>query len=387
MKKLFKILSLVLAPALVFTGVLVGCGGKKVDPVVKTEGLLADKDVEPTATAVYEEDSAQALEDYYSVAERHLVDGEVDTDNEEVISAACTAAAKLYAYACYNERYLDKYVYFGDQTGTTDLGSSGAATAERQEYYLRVNETDETCGYRYHYTIKKVLESSGMVKTFKSSFESARLRFTDKTSLLYRFEGDNITLGDYDDNLGCDLLACDWATGDDWGKEDVQMIKGDYIAPEDIEADIVANADAANYTIRGNINILAENMVKYASISEDDEGGVNVLMTIDTDVANGDEASLTMLRNANGSSNCVWQGEYDEDAEGFGEDTGLRIVFRLWGNGLFRSYVIIERWTGKIVVFTGTAESQTTVYYSYSDYDCDMTDYLTMLESAKAAVG
>jgi hypothetical protein len=82
----------------------------------------------------------------------------------------------------------------------------------------------------------------------------------------------------------------------------------------------------------------------------------------------------------------VWVADEEEDAEGFGEDTGLRIIFRLWNNGLFRSYTIAERWSGKIVIFDGEADSQTTVYYSYSDRDCDIAQYKTMLEDAKALV-
>jgi hypothetical protein len=80
----------------------------------------------------------------------------------------------------------------------------------------------------------------------------------------------------------------------------------------------------------------------------------------------------------------VWvRDDEEEDAEGFAEDTGLRIVYRLWSNGLFRSYTIVERWSGKIILFEGEADSQTTVYYSYSDRDCDMSQYTGMLSDAK----
>lgn len=383
MKQIIKVLSLVVAPIIGVCAFLTGCKSCNAKPVdiPQDDDILRDMDVAPTQTATYEEASRAALAEYKAVADKHTVNGETDTYNEEVVAAANIAAAKLYAYACYNERYLDHYVFFSDQDGITNLGSSGSGEAKKQEYYLRVNESEETCGYRFHYTLKKVVEASGMIKTFKSQFESARLRMTDETDLLYRFEGDDIRFAE--DN---ETLECDWETGSDWGVHDVQMVKSEYIAPEDIETDIVEHAGEDNITIRGNINILAENMVKFASIMEDDDGFINIMMTIDTEVANNDEASLAMLRKANGSKNCEWsKGEDDEEAEGIGEDTGLRIIFRLWNNGLFRSYSVIERWSGTIVLVSGTAESMTTVDYSYSDRDCDMTKNLEMLEQAKTA--
>lgn len=386
MKKIVRALSCVIAPFVLLCGLFTGCKkGKDIEIPKEKNGIMLDKDVEPAAAAAYKQYTASALAAYKEVAAQHTdADGEVDFSDESVVAAATEAAAKLYAYACYNERTLDKYVFFGDQEGTTDLGGSSKGTARRQEYYLRINENEDTCGYRYHYTIKKVIEATGTIKTFKSKFESARIRVTDETSLLYRFEGDNIVFGAEDENLGVQLLECDWETGSDWGKSDIEMVKGDFIEPENIRADIEEYAGEDNITIRGNINILADNIVKFANISEEEDGTIDVLMVIDTDVANNDAASLAMLRKANGSDNCKWIA--GDESEGFADDTGLRIVFRLWGNGLFRSYSIIERWNGSIVIFNGTAESQTTVYYSYTDRDCDMTAKLEMLEAAKAAV-
>lgn len=380
MKKIVKILSVFVAYIVLGCTFLAGCKkGEDVDDVVDTGGIMRDIDEKPTEKPAYEEYSAKAIAEYKAVAAQHTVDGETDIENEEVQNAARAAAAKLYAYACYNERTLDKYVYFSHQEGDTDLGGSGAATALRQEYYLRVNETDDTCGYRYHYTLKKVKEASGLVAGFKGLFESARLRFTDKTNLLYRFEGDNIRIGNEHDVLGCEVLECDWATGKDWGKPDIEMKKSPFIEPDKIEEDIVANAGEDNITIRGNINILAENIVKSATITEEDEGGYFIIMSVDTAVANSDEASLKMLRKANSSGDCEW---VDGD-----DDSGLMIIFRLWENGMFRFYNIKERWSGKIQGFGGTADSLTSYYYSYSDRDCDMTKNLETLEKAKQLKG
>jgi hypothetical protein len=383
-KKLIRILSLVVAPIVLVAGAFSGCK-KKVTVPTAEEGLLVDKDVAPTQTAYYEAQTQSEMERYRAVANNHIVDGEVDFNDSEVQSIARNVAAKLYAYACFNERGLDKYVYFSDQVGTTDLGASGNGTAYKQEYYLRINENGDTKGARYFYTIKKVMEATGFVGTFKGSFESAKIRFSEDTNILYRFQGSKIEQGDVDETVGCNLLTCEWKTdNDNWGIMDTPMVKGAYVEPDQLRAEIELSAGNDGIDMKGNINILADNIVKYASISEEDDGTINVLMTIDTDVANNDEASLKMLRNANGSDDCVWvRDDEEEDAEGFAEDTGLRIVYRLWSNGLFRSYTIVERWSGKIILFEGEADSQTTVYYSYSDRDCDMSQYTGMLSDAK----
>ena len=376
------------ASAFISVCFLVGCG----ETVSVKSGLIVDIDVAPTQTAEYEQYTRQALDEYFAVADKHRVDGDVDVENEEVVAAAKPTAAKLFAYACYNERRLNQYVFFSHQKGKTDI-SAGSATALKQEYYLRINEQEGiTCGYRYHYTIKKVAESSGTISMFKDLFESARTRITDETDLLYRLEGSNIkNIEDcqYNDVLGENILECDWKTGKDWGKHDLIIRKGDFIEPDKIEEDIVNYANDDNHTIRANINILAENIIQNSLIMEieNDKGeieGYRILMIIDTDVANKDEASLTMLRKANGSDDCEWVNPIDDSGE---ESPGLAIMFSIWNNGLFRTYTVSEVWKGKISGFSGTADSSTVYYYSYSDRDCDMTPYLKMLEEAKAAKG
>ena len=379
MKSTKKVLTVV-ASAFISLCFLVGCG-KTV--TVTTDELIRDIDVAPTQSAAYEEYSKKALSDFFAEAKKHTSDGEIDYENEEVQALAKPTAAQLFAYACYNERTLDKYVFFSNQEGDTDI-SAGSATAIKQEYYLRVNEHEGSCGYRYHYTIKMVERSEGTISMFKSAFESARTRITDRTDLLYRLEGSNIRVGDRNSVLGVDMLECDWSTGKDWGVHDLNIVKGDFLEPDKIEDDIVEHAGEDNITIRANINILAEDIVQHAIIMEDESEdgeteGYVIFMTVDTEVANKDAASLKMLRKANGSDDCVWVSEDDT--------SGLSIIFRIWNNGLFRMYSVSEKWSGKISGFTGIADSSTVYNYSYSDRDCDMTKHLKMLEEAKAAKG
>ncbi|MDE7454115.1 MAG: hypothetical protein K2N22_06880 [Clostridia bacterium] len=390
MKKFARILSLIAVPVIAGCVALSGCKGcgKKVNSDIGI--IMQDFEVAPTQKAYYEEQTKQAYADFKAVADKHVDEsGLVDYENEEVQAAAKTAAAKMFAYACYNERQLDQYVFFSKMDATTDLGDvNGSGDAVRNEYYLRVNETEKSCGYRYHYTLKKVVRAEKIISTFKSQFETANLRFTDNTDQLYRFSGSDIKFGRNNEPLDMDLLECTWKTDTskgDWGEHELQIKKREPIAPENIQDDIKewAGVDIKGKdttTIRGNINILAENVIKSAIISESPEDGCIVaITTIDTEVANKDEASLKMLRQANDSKDCHWVADKDS--------TGFQLVYVLWPNGLFRNYIISEKWAGKIVTFSGEVSAISYYYYSYSDRDCDMTDNLKMLEEAKKLVG
>ena len=380
--KINKKTAAIVASSFISLCFLAGCG----DAVsVNTDNIMLVIDVKPTISVSYEEYTKKALDDYFAVAENYTdADGDIDHDNEAVQQAAMEAATKLFAYACYNERRLDQYVYFSSQDGETDLGSTGSATAMKQEYYLRINEQEGvTCGYKYQYSIKKVIKSEGTIKMFQDQFESARTRIVKDTDQLYRLEGKNYQVGGKNKLLDLNILKCDWETGSDWGVDDLpRLVKTEFIQPENIRADIEDVAGKDNITMHANINILADGILDSAYILKDvnEETGLLdgyiLFMSVNTEVANSDSASRKMLIHANGDSDCAWDGE-----------DGLAIVCRIWENGLFRMYNITERWKGRISGFSGTVDSSTVYYYSYSDRDCDMTEYLKILEEADAKRG
>ncbi|MCD7728943.1 MAG: hypothetical protein LUI60_03430 [Clostridia bacterium] len=356
-KKLIKIFTLCLVPALI-----VGLSGCKKEAGENSGYVLQDTEVYPAVTAPYETESKALISEYYAVANKHLdASGDIDLTNEEVQAEARDVAAKLYAYACYNEEYLDKYVYFSDQEGKTDLGSSGSSTATKQDYKLIIHDSTEVCGYKYHYTIKKVDQSSGLVSSFKSMFESSKLRFVEAgTNCLYRFNGSDV---EYDDD---GYLTCTWnidtSQSGGWGASEGEpaIVKrgGDKLTLDGIEEDIVniAAESPSSAVIHGNVNILADGMVKNAYIIQSETGdSYTIIMIIDTDVANADESSLAMLQEANSSSDCTWS------------DNKLTISYQIWNNGLMRSYQVSETWEGKISGFSGSVKSTTNVDYSYSD--------------------
>ena len=372
--KFLKACALLAAPAVMFAAS--ACGGKNIGE--NKSYFLADDDIYPSVAAPYEEESRAAIERWKSAG---------GSRKDEV---AKEVAAELYAYACYNEEYIDKYVYFSSQTGSTDLGASGSGDVTTQNYKLIIHESESTPGYKYHYTLKKVNEATGTINTFKSLFESARLRFVENTNKLYRFEGDGIR---YVEGHGASseqpLLTCDWETGSDWGTDDPPIVKreGEKLTLAEIEEDIVNNArNGYEAVIHGNVNILADNIVEEAEIAEGTADGHSVYeitMRLNAEAASADEASALMLANANSAEECGWV----EDEDG----NGPVITFQIWENGLMKNYSIDESWEGKIKVliisYDGGADSHTDVWYSYSDADTGMTDKLEMLEEAKALKG
>lgn len=334
---------------------------------------LEDDGVYPVVAAEYEEESKAAISRWKNAG----------SDRDEV---AKEVAAELFAYACYNEEYIDRYVYFSSQTGTTDLGSNGSGNVTTQNYKLIIRESEITPGYKYHYTIKKVNEAEGFVNTFKGQFESARMRFVEDTDKLYRFEGIEDTIAyatDEETGEETDILTCEWETGNDWGSDDTPITKReDRLNIDGIEADILSRIENDyEAVIHCNVNILADGIIESATITEGTADGhavYEIVMQLDADVANADEASLKLLKDANSpASSCKWI----EDEEG----NGPTITFQIWDNGLLKYYKMEEQWEGRVILFNGKANSQLEVWYSYSNDDCDMNEKAAWLEEAKEA--
>lgn len=377
--KFVKVCALLAVPA-----VLIGASACGKDVGENKSYVLQDDGVYPAVSAAYEEDSKAAIARWQSAS------------GAEKAEVAKSVAAELFAYGCYNEEYIDKYVYFSNQTGSTNLGN-GSGEATHQNYKLIIRESENSPGYKYHYTLKNVTNATGTLSTIlnlpiiNQVLVQAKLRFVEDTNKLYRFEGENIR---YAEGHGADseqpLLTCDWETGTDWGTDDPPIVKreGDKLTLDGIEEDIIqiAEGNGDEPVIHGNVNILAENIVKSASITEGKADGhsvYEVTMELDVDVANADGASVAMLKNANSASECGWA--TDENG------SGPVITYQIWDNGLLKYYKIDETWEGKIKVlllsYSGGADTETEVWYSYSQKDTDMTEKLAMLEEAKKQHG
>lgn len=371
--KFVKVCALLAVPA-----VLIGASACGKDVGENKSYVLQDDGVYPAVSAAYEEDSKAAIARWQSAS------------GAEKAEVAKSVAAELFAYGCYNEEYIDKYVYFSNQTGSTNLGN-GSGEATHQNYKLIIRESENSPGYKYHYTLKNVTNATGTLSTIlnlpiiNQVLVQAKLRFVEDTNKLYRFEGENIR---YAEGHGADseqpLLTCDWETGTDWGTDDPPIVKreGEKLTLAQIEEDILQKAEDNDPVIHCNVNILADNIVKSANIISSTVDGhtvYEVQMELDCAVANADEASQLMLKNANSASECRW----GEDENG----KGPVITYQIWDNGLLKYYSMDEIWQGKIYIYSGSAQSKLDVWYSYSAADTSMTEKLAMLEEAKNLKG
>ena len=370
--KFVKVCALLAVPA-----VLIGASACGKDVGENKSYVLQDDGVYPAVSAAYEEESKAAIARWQSAS------------GAEKAEVAKSVAAELFAYGCYNEEYIDKYVYFSNQTGSTDLGSKGSGDVTTQNYKLIIHEGENTPGYKYHYNMKYVNNATGTIKTFRDLFQTARLRFVEDTNKLYRFEGSDIRYAEGHDMASEQpLLTCDWKTGSDWGTDDPPIVKreGEKLTLAQIEEDILEKAKDEDAVIHCNVNILADNIVKSANIISSTVDGhtvYEVQMELDCAVANADEASQLMLKNANSASECRWV--QDENGK------GPVITYQIWDNGLLKYYSMDELWEGTIKValfsYDGGATASQEVWYSYSAADTSMTEKLAMLEEAKNLKG
>ena len=365
---LLKICALAAVPAVVLGA---SSCADKIELGANKSFYLEDDGVFPVVAAPYEQESRAAIDRWKGAR-----------NDEAVVKQV---AAELYAYACYNEEYIDKYVYFSSQTGSTNIGSS-SGDVTTQNYKLIINEGEGTPGYKYHYNIKKVNSTSGILGGMIGAFQSAALRFVVDTDKLYRFEGSDYRYTTDADGAETDVLTCDWTPGEKWGTDDPPIEKraGEKLTLEQIEQDIIAIADDLDNNepvIHCNVNILADNIIKEATITEGEVNGqtvYEVTIELDTEVANSDEASRNMLISANNpASKC------DLVADEAGN--GPTITYQIWENGLMKYYKMNEVWEGKLI-FSGSADTQLEVWYSYSDRDTNITEKLEWLEEAKEKV-
>lgn len=286
-------------------------------------------------------------------------------------------AARVYAYACYNETRLDGYVWFSDQSGSMSAANV-SGNAYRQEYYLRLNKTSSRAGMLYTYKEKSTESLSGLLKnTLKKVFEKGELNVVVDDIKRWQCEGRNPS------RSSDGVIKMGWAPGSNLGDDyytSIEKLKP-MAGLEDIRADIEERAgetEVNRHFMHGNVNILAENIVKKATITPNSDGTTTFEMIIDADVANADEASTTMLGRANSCSDCSWK-------KGEGDDTGIKICYTLWANRLLKEYEVDERWSGTVDGFpaSGSATSHLKVVYSYAEEDLDFTECLAYLDNLR----
>ena len=357
----------VLALVTAATLVLSACGTAG-DPPMVDETYMSGHNTAPDFEAYYSEQVAEVL------ASDTLVDA--------------TKAAYLWVLAGYNHGQSERFVYFQNKLGKTDLGSQGKGKLAYQQYHkeLRANDAENFGGGKYHYTIKHVYDST-LPSIYGSMLEDAAIRFVanvDGLNGLYRFKlngsGDEVTQFTGKDLLGEEILTTKWQTGSDWGK--AEKVYGAYrIVENDKSLDEVMTAlekdiqtcEMEDRQVMGNLNTLGDGVVKDATIKPSSDGSYyTIVMTLDLGALNADARSIQFLEDDNTAKNMKWN--------------KCNVTFEMWKTGLFKSYSIEENWSGKIVAYDGSAEVSNKVFYSYTAQDCSMDKEVAFLKEFDASL-
>ncbi len=357
----------VLALVTAATLVLSACGTAG-DPPMVDETYLSGHNTAPDFEAYYSEQVAEVLAS--------------DTLDD------ATKAAYLWVLAGYNHGQSERFAYFQNKLGETDLGSEGKGKLAYQQYHkeLRANDAENFGGGKYHYTIKHVYDST-LPSIYGDMLEDAAIRFVanvDGLNGLYRFklngDGEEVTQFTGKELLGEEILTTKWQTGSDWGK--AEKVYGAYrIVENDKSLDEVMTAlendiqtcEMENRQVMGNLNTLGDGVVKEATITPSSDGSYyTVVMTLDPGALNADARSIQFLEDDNTAKDMKWN--------------TCNVTFEMWKTGLFKSYSIEENWSGKIVVYDGSAEVSNKVFYSYTAQDCSMDKELAFLKEFDASL-
>ena len=356
----------VLALVTAATLVLSACGTAG-DPPMVDETYLSGHNTAPDFEAYYSEQVAEVLASTLDDA---------------------TKAAYLWVLAGYNHGQSERFAYFQNKLGETDLGSEGKGKLAYQQYHkeLRANDAENFGGGKYHYTIKHVYDST-LPSIYGDMLEDAAIRFVanvDGLSGLYRFklngDGEEVTQFTGKELLGEEILTTKWQTGSDWGK--AEKVYGAYrIVENDKSLDEVMTAlendiqtcEMENRQVMGNLNTLGDGVVKDATIKPSSDGSYyTIVMTLDLGALNADARSIQFLEDDNTAKDMKWN--------------KCNVTFEMWKTGLFKSYSIEENWSGKIVVYDGSAEVSNKVFYSYTAQDCSMDKEVAFLKEFDASL-
>lgn len=119
------------------------------------------------------------------------------------------------------------------------------------------------------------------------------------------------------------------------------------------------------------LNFSCENIISAdgVSITHNEAGYYEISFKADIDVANADETTIDRLEQDNTASSMSFN--------------KLEVTVQVWDCGLIKEMDYVESWNGKIVGFSGTANAETHIEYSYTLEDCDHTETQAIINSLK----
>lgn len=320
MKKFLSV-TLILALALTLCFSFVACKGQNVKIVdIDYSTVLADYLEYPNADNV---ESMNAIT-------RNVSDIYADdslTNAQKV--------AQIMDRVTNNEIECAYFAYFINRIGETKMNSNHG-----QLVYQRLRRQSDTVKDD---TTLKLPVNHNFDAIASSTLTDAQIRYNDNGKL-FKMKGSGIV---YDDKTG--LLTVDkWKKGKSWNHaEDVIKYSRNY--------------EEARKTC---INWNAQNIVdssKPLTIEEktDEKGNAyyELVFSIDVKVANADSKTIGWLENDNGGSSMQYQ--------------YCNFVVEVWKTGLAKRYNIKESWSGRIVAYSGSAQCESNIVFSYSERDQD----------------
>lgn len=271
-----------------------------------------------------------------------------------VEDASMTTGQKIAAIMSateQNEITAERFNYFQYKVGSTDLGSNHGTLI-----YQRLRKQNQECK-----------DDTTFKLAVNHNFDAVAINFVQDAMIrlgydnkIYRIEGDVANL-DYDEDSGLVYMTDNtgWSKGKNFG---------DY--------ESVSSSQNLDETKKTCANWSCENIVSEENASIErkttDSGNAYYELTfsVDLTVANADPDTISRLENDNGAS---------------GMSLGkLEVRAEVWECGLMKFYETSETWTGRIVLYSGSADTHSYTWYSYTERDNDMSGSVAILNTLLA---
>ncbi len=247
--------------------------------------------------------------------------------------------AQMMDRATLNEIDCEYFAYFMDKVGTTNMGSnSGTLIYQRTRKQSDTLKDDMTLKLPVNHTFPGYIASQVTTADIRYTSDGQLKRMSAKKT------GD-IT---YNEKTGL-IEVANWKKapkiGESWPKNENAKDSRSYDE---------ARKSAINWSAKDIVSSEGITIVE----KTDESTGKNyyeLTFSINITAANSDDTTISRLENDNTASSMKY--EY------------CNFVVEIWDCGLAKKYVIEESWNGKIITFSGSAESLTTVIFSYSEAD------------------
>ena len=277
---------------------------------------------------------------------------EIYQDYQDGNLSISDAIAQMVDGATYNEIACDHFAYFTNKIGSTKLGSN-----EGSLIYQRLRKQNDL-----------IKDDTTIKLPVNHNFDAIASTTVTAADIRYVSEGKYKRMNTANKNIKYNFTTGILEVGQ-WKKESA----GNWNKDEDAKGSR-SYSEARKSVINWEMNGIVSAEGAKIELKQDDKGNAYYELTfsIDVDVANADKSdkddknnpthTINRLENDNGGSNMKF--EY------------CNMVVQIWECGLAKRYDIDESWSGKIVAYSGSAQSKQVTVFSYAmdDMDSSKTD-------------